>query len=74
MAKGLRGVTSKAAISAFQKAGFKIVRQKGSHVVLFREGYPPLVIPVHSRPLKMGLLKGEIKKAGLTVEKFKALL
>lgn len=33
-----------------------------------------MVIPVHSRDLKIGLLKKEIKKSGLTEDDFRALL
>jgi len=62
------------AISAFEKAGFKVLRQKGSHCLLYKQGTPLLVIPVHLKDLKIGLLKKEIKKAGLTVEQFESLL
>lgn len=74
MTKELRGVKGKAAIKAFERAGFKVLRKKGSHVLLFREGSPLLVIPEHTRPLKIGLLKKEIKKAGMTMEEFRDLL
>jgi predicted RNA binding protein YcfA (HicA-like mRNA interferase family) len=72
--KELRGITARQAIAAFRRAGFRVLRRKGGHTLLYREGAPLLVIPVHSRPLKAGLLKKEIKKAGLTPEEFQALL
>jgi predicted RNA binding protein YcfA (HicA-like mRNA interferase family) len=72
--KELRGIKPKKAITAFERAGFKVLRQKGSHVLLFREGSPLLIIPVHSDALKVGLLMKEIKKAGMTVDEFKELL
>ncbi len=62
------------AVAAFEKAGFIVLRQRGSHCLLFKKGAPLLVIPVHSRDLKIGLLKKEIKKSGLTEEEFRALL
>ena len=74
MTRELRGITGKAAVSAFQRAGFKILRQRGSHVMLFKEGFPLLIVPMHSEPLKVGLLLKEIKKAGLSVDEFKELL
>jgi len=74
MSRELRGVTGKQAISAFEKAGFRVLRRKGSHCLLHKEGAALLVIPVHSRPLKIGLLKKELKKAGLSVEQFKRLV
>lgn len=50
------------------------MRQKGSHCLLYKEGAPLLIIPIHSKDLKIGLLKKEIKKSGLSVEEFEALL
>jgi len=74
MSRELRGVNGKKAVSAFEKAGFRILRWKGSHCLLYKEGWPLLVIPVHHGPLKIGLLKKEIKKSGLSVEEFQDLL
>jgi predicted RNA binding protein YcfA (HicA-like mRNA interferase family) len=74
VSRELRGIKAKKAITAFEKAGFKILRQKGSHVLLYKEGRPLLVIPLHSEDLKVGLLKKEIKKAGMKVDEFKELL
>jgi predicted RNA binding protein YcfA (HicA-like mRNA interferase family) len=74
MPKELRGIKAKEAIAAFQRAGFRVLRQKGSHVLLYKEGSPLLVLPAHSKPLKIGLLKKELKKAGISVEDFGELL
>ena len=74
MSKELRGVTAKQAIAALERAGFRVVRQKGSHCLLHKQGSPLLVIPVHGAELKIGLLKKELKKAGLSVEDFNNLL
>jgi predicted RNA binding protein YcfA (HicA-like mRNA interferase family) len=70
----LRGISARKAVGAFKKSGFKELRQRGSHVLLQKEGHPLLVINVHARSLKVGLLKAAIKKAGLTREEFEALL
>lgn len=62
------------AVRAFEKHGWRVARQSGSHVVLLREGsILSLSIPNH-RELGPGLLVDQIKKAGLTVEEFIALL
>jgi len=74
MSRELRGISGKMAVSALEKAGFIVLRQKGSHCLLYKKGKPLLVIPIHSKDLKIGLLKKEIKKAGLTIEQFEALL
>lgn len=59
-------------VKAFEKAGWKIERQKGSHIQLAKEGNINILsIPVHKgKPLKQGLLRSQIAKAGLTVEEF----
>jgi predicted RNA binding protein YcfA (HicA-like mRNA interferase family) len=59
-------------IKAFERAGWKVRKQTGSHVKLIKEGSPYILsIPVHKRkPIKQGLLRDQIAKAGLTVEEF----
>jgi predicted RNA binding protein YcfA (HicA-like mRNA interferase family) len=62
------------AIRAFERAGWMRVRQRGSHVTLYREGVAlVLTIPLHEA-LDRGLLRGLIRKAGLTVDQFADLL
>jgi predicted RNA binding protein YcfA (HicA-like mRNA interferase family) len=64
------------AISAFEAVGYRLVRTKGSHHILAREGSRHhLSVPVHGNtPLKSGLLRALIRDAGLTVEQFIELL
>ncbi len=59
-------------IKAFERAGWKVKGQKGSHVKLTKEGNRNILsIPVHKgKPIKQGLLRDQIAKAGLTVEEF----
>ena len=62
------------AIRAFERAGWIQARQRGSHVSLIKLGVPVLLtVPLH-RELDRGLLRRLIRKAGLTVEEFTALL
>jgi len=56
------------AIKVFETIGFKIVRQKGSHVVL-RRNETGCVIPVH-KILAIGTLRSAIRQAGITPEEF----
>jgi predicted RNA binding protein YcfA (HicA-like mRNA interferase family) len=46
--------------------------QRGSHVKLTKEGNPNILsIPVHKgKPIKHGLLRDQIEKAGMTIEDF----
>ena len=60
------------AIRAFQRLGFEIARQKGSHIVL-RRGASGCVVPNH-RELKTGTLAGALRQAGVTADEFIAAL
>lgn len=69
---GLHNLKPDRVIKAFERAGWKERGQKGSHVKLTKEGNPNILsIPVHKgKPVKQGLLRDQIAKAGLTVEEF----
>jgi len=54
------------------KAGFHVVRQRGSHVILVKEEY---IVPVPKhREIKRGLLLEIMAEAGLAREEFLKLL
>jgi predicted RNA binding protein YcfA (HicA-like mRNA interferase family) len=62
------------AVKALQKAGWRVDRQRGSHVVMLKPGQiASLSIPQH-RELAPGTLRSLIRAAGLTVEAFAELL
>lgn len=69
----LAGISWHKAVNAFCRAGWTVLRQKGSHVILGRPGNPNLVIPAH-RTVAPFLLRGQIRRAGLTEEEFVRLL
>ena len=56
------------AIKVLGRLGFKVVRQKGSHVVL-RNLDKGCVIPLHHE-LAIGTLRSAIKQASLSVAEF----
>jgi predicted RNA binding protein YcfA (HicA-like mRNA interferase family) len=59
-------------VKALAKAGFKIVRQKGSHIILVKD---ERIVPVpRHAEIKRGLLMEIIVEAGLTKEEFLRLL
>ena len=69
-------VSSEQLITALNKVGFVFIRQKGSHIRLEKQtdrGVIKLTVPRH-RMIKRGTLRGIIKDAGLTVDKFNKLL
>ncbi|MDH5664137.1 MAG: type II toxin-antitoxin system HicA family toxin [Candidatus Bathyarchaeota archaeon] len=62
-------------IKILQTAGFKIIRQKGSHVIMINDRKTRIVIPVHpGKDVKPGLIRAIIKEAGLSREDFFKLL
>jgi predicted RNA binding protein YcfA (HicA-like mRNA interferase family) len=62
--------TGKEVIEVFEKIGWQIDRQKGSHVTLIKEGETVvLTVPLH-KEIDKGLLRSLIRKANLTVEEF----
>jgi len=59
-------------IKLFQRLGWEVVRQKGSHIIMTRPGHiATLSIPSHQEVAR-GTLRSLIAKAGLTVEQFLA--
>ena len=67
----LPGVNHLDAVRAFEKAGFRIVRQ-GKHVVM-SDGVRIITIPRHN-PVNAFTMSGLVLDAGLTIEEFKKLL
>jgi len=67
----LANIPGREAVKRFRKVGYYLDHQKGSHMILYndRPGYPPLSIPNH-KELAPGLLRAQVRRAGLTVEEF----
>ncbi len=67
-------VSGRKAVGAFQRAGWAVARQRGSHVVLTKPGsIITLSVPMHD-PIGRGLLHDLIRKAGLSDDEFLDLL
>jgi predicted RNA binding protein YcfA (HicA-like mRNA interferase family) len=57
-------------VAAFQKLGWDVARQKGSHIILTRTGHiATLSVPNHPEVAR-GTLRALIARAGITVEEF----
>jgi len=67
----LQGINHRRAVSAFQKAGFRIVRE-GKHISM-TDGKRIIVIP-RANPINAFTMGGIIRDAGMTVKEFKKLL
>jgi predicted RNA binding protein YcfA (HicA-like mRNA interferase family) len=62
------------AVSALKKAGWKVARQRGSHIILVKKGeISSLSVPNH-KTLDRGTLRSLIRKSGLSLEEFIKLL
>ena len=73
MSSNLKLCSGSDAVRKFQKAGWSVARQKGSHVMLTKAGYQwTLSIPQH-KELGPGLLRKLIRQAELTIEDFNKL-
>ncbi len=64
----MKQISGKDFIRILTRHGWQLVRINGSHHILAKPGHRErLVIPVHgNQPLKIGLLKNQMKLAGLT--------
>lgn len=65
----LSNISGKQAVKIFNKFGYIIDHQTGSHLILYHQNKPTLSVPNH-KELAPGLLRALIRKAGITVEDF----
>ncbi len=74
MAK-LPNLTGSELITALQKIGFEVVRQKGSHVRLKHDDNRVVTIPIHAgKTIGKGLLLKILRDAELTKDELISLL
>lgn len=76
MSAKLPVVSGREAVKAFERVGYQVVRQRGSHIRLRDESDPdhrPLTVPDH-KTLKPGLLRKLLRDADLTAGEFNDLL
>jgi predicted RNA binding protein YcfA (HicA-like mRNA interferase family) len=58
-------------IKVLEKAGFKVVRKKGSHVIMINDKGTRIVVPVHpGKDVQPGLVRAIIKETALSKEDF----
>jgi predicted RNA binding protein YcfA (HicA-like mRNA interferase family) len=57
-------------VRAFEHLGWQVARQRGSHIIMVKEGeIATLSVPDH-REVAKGTLRSLIRSAGITVEEF----
>ena len=70
----LPAISGKRAVEAFEKAGWQVARREASHIILTKAGsLATLSVPDH-REVKRGTLRSLIRKAGMNIEQFIALV
>jgi len=63
-------VTSKDAIQAFERLGWTVMRQKGSHIILTKPGqFVTLSVPNH-KEVARGTLRSLLSKANISIDDF----
>ena len=61
-------------VQTFERLGWEVARQRGSHIILTKQGsITTLSVPNHPQVAR-GTLRSLIAKAGMTVEEFLAAL
>jgi predicted RNA binding protein YcfA (HicA-like mRNA interferase family) len=61
-------------VKAFKKLGWEAARQKGSHIILTKDGHiATLSVPDHAEVAR-GTLRALVARAGLTIGEFLAAL
>ncbi len=65
----LSNISGQETVKIFEKFGYILDHQTGSHMILWHEAKSTLSVPNH-RELAPGLLRSLIRQAGITVEEF----
>ena len=63
-------ISGKQCVKTLERAGFTMIRQKGSHIIMRKENpFYQLVIPDH-KELDTGTLRAIIRQSGMSIEEF----
>ena len=76
MTRQLPTLKPRQVIRALERAGFELLRGKGSHHYFHHQGHPALLVcvPVHPGDLKRPVLRSILRQANLTVDAFLDLI
>ena len=73
MRASLPTLSGRDVVKAFARDGWEMVRQRGSHMILVKDGrMATLSVPDH-REVAKGTLRSLIRSSGLTLEEFAVL-
>ena len=65
----LSNFSGKETVKILEKLGYNLHHQTGSHMILYHTSKPTLSVPNH-KELAPGLLKGLLRKSGISLEEF----
>ncbi len=65
----LSNISGKKCIKIFKKFGYVVDHQTGSHIILYHHDKPTLSVLNH-RELAPGLIRGLLRKSGVSVDDF----
>jgi len=71
---GVPRVTARELLAALQRAGFSVVRSKGSHVRLRHPDGRAVTVPVHSGDLRVGTIAAILKAVQMSADDLHGLL
>ena len=66
-------ISGRECIAALERVGYRVARQRGSHVRLTCPGRSPVTVPLH-RELDRGTLRAILRAVAIEVDAFVALL
>ena len=66
----LPSVSGRKVVRAFAKLGWQVARQRGSHIVLVKEGERATLSVADHKEVAKGTLRSLIRAAGITVDEF----
>jgi len=70
MASEIPVLSGRAVVKAFERLGWELVRQRGSHIIMVKPGeIVTISVPDH-KEVARGTLRGLIRSANLTVQEF----
>ena len=75
MSKKLPSVSGKQVVRALEQIGYHVIRIRGSHHFMEREGKTSVAVPVHAnRDIARGTLRSILSDIGLSDDEFADLL
>jgi predicted RNA binding protein YcfA (HicA-like mRNA interferase family) len=68
-------ISAEKLIKVLEEEDFRVIRQKGSHIIMMNAKKNRIVIPMHpGKDVKPGLTRAILKEAGVSRETFQKLL